>query len=166
MVLVKMSAQIIENRMFLDAYKQHLLIRFHSRPEFVSILGEGILTLTEDGRVLAANQSALFQLGVGREALLGRSVEEVFTESTSQLVALAASSGFHPVPIHGAADGRRFFGVVQLPQAAYPSVSRFAARAGTTRTVPQLPLTCIRPWRAWTAAIRPWRAICAGRRSW
>ncbi len=124
MVLVKMSAQIIENRLFLNAYKQHLLIRFHSRPEFVSTLGEGILTLTEDGCVLAANQSALFQLGIARDALLGRSIESVFTEKASQLVTLATRSGFHPVPIHGAADGRRFFGVVQLPQAANSGVAR------------------------------------------
>ncbi|MDQ3197332.1 MAG: GAF domain-containing protein [Pseudomonadota bacterium] len=63
LVLVNMSAQMIENRAFLGRFSRDHTLRFHSRPEFVGTLGEGAIALTAAGHVLAANRSALFQLG-------------------------------------------------------------------------------------------------------
>ena len=47
-VLVHMASQMIENRLFLNSFRDQYLIRFHSRPEFVSTLGEGILSFDEE----------------------------------------------------------------------------------------------------------------------
>lgn len=33
-----MSAQMIENRFFLRAFRNHFVMRFHDRPEFVNTL--------------------------------------------------------------------------------------------------------------------------------
>jgi transcriptional regulator of acetoin/glycerol metabolism len=118
-VLVQMSAQMIENRIFLSAYKDHFLVRFHSRPEFVSTLGEGAIAFDCAGKAKAANQSAIVQLGVERkDQLLDRPVEDIFNLSMNALLNLAARHAFHPVAIHDAKSGRRFFAAVQSPEYA------------------------------------------------
>ncbi|MCB0257455.1 MAG: sigma-54-dependent Fis family transcriptional regulator, partial [Anaerolineae bacterium] len=78
MVLVNMSAQLIENRLFLCCMRDNYILRFHSRPEFISTLGEGAIAFDGDGRVQAANRSALFQLDVSdAKQVIGTPVEEL-----------------------------------------------------------------------------------------
>lgn len=60
MVLVNMSAQLIENRLFLCCMRNNYNLRFHSRPEFIRTLGEGVIAFKGDGCIQAANRSALF----------------------------------------------------------------------------------------------------------
>lgn len=64
MALVRMSAQMIENRLITSEFRQELVIRFHMRPEFLGTLWEGIAVFSPDGKLLAANKIALFQLGL------------------------------------------------------------------------------------------------------
>jgi transcriptional regulator of acetoin/glycerol metabolism len=117
MVLVGMSAQMIENRTLLARYRNDFIIRFHSRPEFVYTLNEGMLALSGEGKVLAANRNALFQLGFPSfDAVLGRDVETVFNATACDLVGRSTSASFHPVPVYGARQGSRFFAVAQAPQ--------------------------------------------------
>lgn len=116
-VLVNMSAQMIENRVFLCAYKDQFLVRFHSRPEFVSTLGEGAVAFDGAGVARAVNRSAQFQLGVAsKDQLVGKRIEDIFNLSMDSLFNLAARHAFHPVPIHDAFSGRRFFAAVQSPE--------------------------------------------------
>ncbi|MGH8503200.1 MAG: sigma-54-dependent Fis family transcriptional regulator [Gammaproteobacteria bacterium] len=116
-VLVSMSAQMIENRIFLCSYKDRFLVRFHSRPEFVSTLGEGVIAFDGNGVARAANRSALFQLGVGsKDCLVGKRIENIFNLSMNGLLALAARQPFHPAPIHDTISGRRFFAAIQSPE--------------------------------------------------
>jgi transcriptional regulator of acetoin/glycerol metabolism len=116
-VLVNMSAQMIENRIFLNTYKDHFLVRFHSRPEFVSTLGEGAVAFDSHGVAQAVNRSAEFQLGVeSKDQLVGTRLEDIFSLSMNSLLALAAKHAFHPVPIHDTNSGRRFFAAVQSPE--------------------------------------------------
>src|SRR5215471_5166904 len=63
LVLVNMSAQMIENRPFLNRFKDTYVVRFHSRPELVATWGEGILALDGSGTIAALDRNALFQLG-------------------------------------------------------------------------------------------------------
>lgn len=115
-VLVNMSAQMIENRSFLVEHKQDYVIRFHSRPEFVYTLHEGELALSAEGKVLAANRSALIQLGVARyEDIAGAEVGTLFNTSLPDLIGRCVKSSFHPVPLYGARQGSRFFAVAQQP---------------------------------------------------
>ncbi|MFP3607798.1 sigma-54-dependent Fis family transcriptional regulator, partial [Paraburkholderia sp. SIMBA_053] len=62
LVLVGMSRQMIENRLIDSRYRRANTVHFHSRPEFVGTLHAGKLAVDDDGIVLAANRSALFQL--------------------------------------------------------------------------------------------------------
>ena len=64
MALARMSAQMIENRMFANVFSSEIQLHFHSRPEFLGTLVEGIAVFSQDGRFLSANRSAQYQLGM------------------------------------------------------------------------------------------------------
>ena len=66
MALVRISAQQIENQLFSSGFSGELTLHFHVRPEFVGTLYEGIVVFSADGRLLAANRSALLHLGIDR----------------------------------------------------------------------------------------------------
>jgi transcriptional regulator of acetoin/glycerol metabolism len=78
MGLVRMSARMIENHWLSDDYNSRLRLHFHSRPEFIGTLLEGILVVSPEGRLLGANRAALDQLGVGGAELRARSLSSLF----------------------------------------------------------------------------------------
>ena len=69
MALVKMSARMIENQWLNDDLRNVMRLHFHSRPEFIGTLMEGIVAVGRDGRFLGANRSALDQLGLSGAGL-------------------------------------------------------------------------------------------------
>ena len=134
LVLVGMSRQIIENRLLDERYRHAHQLHFHSRPELVYTLHEGKLVIDPDGRVLAANRSALFQLGVrALSALVGKQVDELFKTSLDEIVTRSVRASFHPVPVYRARAANRFFMVAQPPQRS-PShgAGHHVAHAGTS----------------------------------
>jgi len=64
LALVKMSAQMIENRLFLASYQSDIVLHFHARPEFIGTLWEGVAMFTEGGQLVATNRSGQFQLSL------------------------------------------------------------------------------------------------------
>lgn len=78
MALVRMSAQMIENQFFAHECTDQILIHFHLRPEFIGTLYEGIAVYSLDGRFLAANRSALLQLGLNRYDAEKRTISSIF----------------------------------------------------------------------------------------
>jgi len=78
MALVRMSAQMIENQLFTAAFENAVTLHFHSRPEFIGTLVEGIACFTPGGRFLSANRSALFQLGLSQAALQSHTFSSLF----------------------------------------------------------------------------------------
>ncbi len=78
MGLVRMSARMIENHWLSDDYNNRLRLHFHSRPEFIGTLLEGILVVSPDGRLLGANRAALDQLGMSGAELRVRSLGSLF----------------------------------------------------------------------------------------
>ena len=117
LVLVNMSAQMIENRLFLYRFKDEFVVRFHSRPELVGTWGEGIIALDAAGAIAALDRNALFQLGVkSASELTGAPLERVFNISLSALVGRSQKKSFHALPIYDARHGGRFFAVAQAPQ--------------------------------------------------
>ncbi|MGN2391365.1 sigma-54-dependent Fis family transcriptional regulator [Pelomicrobium sp. G1] len=137
--LVNMSAQMIENQAFMSAYKNDYIVRFHSRPEFVYTLNEGALAFSSEGRLLAANRSALFQLGVRSvPEIFGVDIGELFTTALPELVARSAKSSFHPVPVYGARHGSRFFAVAQQPESLARRGSEvFVSRVSPAKSGPE-----------------------------
>jgi len=112
--LVRMSVQMIENRMFAAAFNDVLTLRFHARPEFVGTLCEGMAAFAEDGTLLSANRNACFQFGQNLEQLRGANFSALFGQPISRLldhllvrpqdsIALTLSSG---VRVQARADFR------------------------------------------------------------
>ncbi|HEY1392375.1 MAG TPA: sigma-54-dependent Fis family transcriptional regulator [Methylibium sp.] len=78
MGLVKMSARMIENHWLSDDFRHAMRLHFHSRPEFIGTLMEGIVAVGRDGRFVGANRSALDQLAMSGAALRMNSVVSLF----------------------------------------------------------------------------------------
>ncbi len=118
MALVDMSAQIIENRLFLKQHEESFVLRFHSRAEFVATSGEGMVAIGGDGQVLNANRSALLQLGYeSMDELRGQGVEDVFETGVDELCMGPRFHCLHPKPLREVQHGRLFHAVVQRPRA-------------------------------------------------
>jgi transcriptional regulator of acetoin/glycerol metabolism len=67
LALVKMSAQMIENRLFLASHQSDIVIHFHARPEFIGTLWEGVAMFTTAGQLVATNRSGQFQLSLNSQ---------------------------------------------------------------------------------------------------
>ncbi len=121
LVLLGMTARMIENRLIDQRFPLAHPLHFHSRPEFVYTLHEGKLAVAEDGRIVAANRSALFQLGVQTvDDIRSRRLDDVFQTSLGELLQRSASSSFHPVVTFRANASNRFFAVARRPAGGAP----------------------------------------------
>jgi len=118
LVLLGMTAQMIENRLLELRHPAQHLLHFHSRPEFIHTLHEGKLALDAEGAVVAGNRSALFQLGLRSMAeLRGRRLDELLQTRLADLVERCQRNAFHPVVSFGAQGQSRFFVVARPPVA-------------------------------------------------
>lgn len=116
--LVKMSAAVIENYLFLQRYRDAWVVRFHSRPEFVGLLGEAMLAVDGEGRVLAANLSAVALLHHrSRLDLVGQPLQAVFDLGLEQLHVLSLKGSTGVWPIRCAVSSNTFFATVRGPAA-------------------------------------------------
>jgi transcriptional regulator of acetoin/glycerol metabolism len=86
LALVRMSAQMIENHYFEETFPQSVCLHFHSRPEFIGTLVEGIAVFTPAGKFLSANRSGQFQLGLSLRALQAHTFASLFGTSMSSLL--------------------------------------------------------------------------------
>ena len=85
MALVRMSALMIENQLFQATFEDSITLHFHTRPEFIGTLMEGIASFTPGGRFLSANRSGLFQLGLSYAALQTHTFNSLFGLPVSAL---------------------------------------------------------------------------------
>ncbi|MBW9267622.1 MAG: sigma-54-dependent Fis family transcriptional regulator [Candidatus Thiodiazotropha sp. (ex. Lucinisca nassula)] len=116
MVLVNMSAQLIENRLLFCCMRDNYILRFHSRPEFITTLGEGVLAFDGDGCIKAANRSALFQLDMANiKGLLGQRIEALFDIHISNALSNAHDLATVPTALQDIIHGRRFYAGFQPP---------------------------------------------------
>ncbi|HEY6353252.1 MAG TPA: sigma 54-interacting transcriptional regulator, partial [Burkholderiaceae bacterium] len=130
LVLLGMTARMIENRLIDLRFRGAHPLHFHSRPEFVYTLHEGKLAVRDDGRILAANRSALFQLGLqSMDDIRSRNIEDLFQTSLEDMLQRSMSSSFHPVVTYRANAALRFFAVARRP-ASDASASPLPARIG------------------------------------
>ena len=116
LVLLGMTARMIENRLIDQRFRDAHPLHFHSRPEFVYTLHEGKLAVGDDGCILAANRSALFQLGLQTmDEIRSRRIEDLFQTSLEDMLQRSMSSSFHPVVTYRANAALRFFAVARRP---------------------------------------------------
>lgn len=114
--LVNMSARLIEKCVFLSTNAQHMVLRFHSRPEFVSLVHDGMVAVDGAGSIVAVDDSAACQLGFdARQPLVGRDVAEVFDLDVDTLAERAGENMETVWPMREQLRGRRYFGSVRAP---------------------------------------------------
>lgn len=84
LALVKMAAQMVENRLFHATAQGEIGVHFHARPEFIGTLWEGLALFDSDGQLRAINRSGQFQFGLplDEDMLANRRVQfgDVFNE--------------------------------------------------------------------------------------
>jgi sigma-54 dependent transcriptional regulator, acetoin dehydrogenase operon transcriptional activator AcoR len=87
--LVKMSARNIENYWFCDNFSRNLRLHFHTQPELIGTVAEGIIAIGSEGRVLGVNRAGLKLLNTSNAALrvqgLGLTLGLSFANLISQL---------------------------------------------------------------------------------
>ncbi len=116
LVLLGMTARMVENRLIDKQFSNAHPLHFHSRPEFVYTLHEGKLAVGADGRILAANRSALFQLGLQSMAdVRSQHIEDLFQTSLEDMLQRSLSASYHPVVTYRANAALRFFAVARRP---------------------------------------------------
>ena len=99
MALARMSAQMIENHMFADVFTKEVIVRFHTRAEFLGTLMEGIAVFNTEGRFVTANRSAQFQLGLSVNALGAHTFSSLFGLAISQFLDRARGAVGRPMTL-------------------------------------------------------------------
>jgi sigma-54 dependent transcriptional regulator, acetoin dehydrogenase operon transcriptional activator AcoR len=110
MALVNLSAQLIERGMFLRRYAASTVVRFHTRPEFVNLLHDGALALSDDGTIVAADETALRLLRAqSRRAISGRALDIFFELRPEDVLSSAQAASQVVRPVRERLHGRRFY---------------------------------------------------------
>jgi sigma-54 dependent transcriptional regulator, acetoin dehydrogenase operon transcriptional activator AcoR len=148
LVLLGMTARMIENRLIDRRFRNAHPLHFHSRPEFIYTLHEGKLAVDPDGRILAANRSALFQLGMqSMDEVRARRIDDLFQTSLEDILQRSTTSAFHPVVTYRANAALRFFAVMRQPALDRPAGAG-PSSAATRPPVTVLPTPAATPHQA------------------
>jgi sigma-54 dependent transcriptional regulator, acetoin dehydrogenase operon transcriptional activator AcoR len=134
LALVKMSAQMIENRLFKAESQADIAIHFHARPEFIGTLWEGIAMFSDNGKLQAINRSGQFQfnLNLNERNLLSHDVyfDQLFDMRMPELLKRISTQDrlIFPISLH---NGAKFFARVEAApsQASYIGSAKTQSRA-------------------------------------
>ena len=86
--LIRMSALHIESELFRDTFRGTVILQFHNRKEFVHTLEAGLIALSPDGKIIAANRQARFFLH-DLPVTPGQSFDMIFSISHERFMAQA-----------------------------------------------------------------------------
>ncbi|MBL8340625.1 MAG: sigma-54-dependent Fis family transcriptional regulator [Rubrivivax sp.] len=129
LALVRMSARMIENRWLTEDFSHALRLHFHTRAEFIGTLMEGILAVSEDGRILGANRGALEQLGLSGAALRMNSLETLFGTTVAEMADHCRAHIATPLALV-TGSGRQFAGFARCNWVMWSPAAATAATAG------------------------------------
>jgi transcriptional regulator of acetoin/glycerol metabolism len=149
--LVRLSVQLLEKRLFEADFAKNIKVAFHSRPEYVGTLQEGLLALNDDGLVVGANPVARECLGLPVEIREAQAFGNLFRIGFGQLLdrSLGAADALTMVElrrgdtVYVQVRGHRPLKVEVVPQ--QPAVHRLekpgkAATTPSSRSIKQLTL--------------------------
>lgn len=94
--LARSAARMIEHQLFESSHGDGLVLRLHARAEGLDTVTEGLLALSDDGLILAANGLGLDWLGLPASALGRCSVEAALGVSMQELLS-GAGAGQRPL---------------------------------------------------------------------
>jgi sigma-54 dependent transcriptional regulator, acetoin dehydrogenase operon transcriptional activator AcoR len=97
--LVKMSARTIENYWFCDNFSRSLRLHFHSQPEFIGTVAEGIIAIGTEGKVLGVNRAGLNLLSTSSAALRVQGIGFMLGLSFDNLMDQLRTSSFTPLKL-------------------------------------------------------------------
>ncbi len=138
--LATISAKLIENCTFVRRFREHWVLRFHQRPEFVGLLSEGMVAFDGEGRILALNQGALNQLGPRQRAeLIGQPIGRVFETPLELLIGRSSSQSNTVWPLRDW-RGQGYFAMLRGPER--PSMQP-APQVPPARSVASLPASAL-----------------------
>lgn len=153
MLLVSMSARVIEQIYFASCFKDSWIVRFHSRAELVGMVHDAMLAVDSDGRICGADSLAAGLLGRSKPGdLMGCSVSELFALSPAKFFSQARSMPCRIWAVQGQATGSRQFLSVRAPHRSASASShslplpdaqntlRLADTGGYVATHPQGPM--------------------------
>lgn len=126
----RMAAELIEHQLFRQAYPLHTLLRFHSRPEYVGALGEGLAVLAIDGSLVAVNRAGLRLLGRHDVGLRVRAFDAVFDARYSEVCGLVRRAVQPVIRLH-LRNGTRIYARLEGREMESVTVS-CAAKDGPT----------------------------------
>ncbi|MCC5958829.1 MAG: sigma-54-dependent Fis family transcriptional regulator [Rhodobacteraceae bacterium] len=113
LALVTMSAQLISKCRFIRNFPDCLILRFHSRPEYVGLINDGALAINGEGVIHAADQNAVAYLGLSTRAeLVGRPIDEILDVTPDALHSWANRQSMPYWPTRGLAHGTRYYATV------------------------------------------------------
>ncbi|MDF9757232.1 transcriptional regulator of acetoin/glycerol metabolism [Pseudomonas sp. TE6288] len=126
-----LAAGNIESRLFGLYHPEHLVLAFHSRPQYLASAWQGLLALSLEGEVMAANDNACQLLQMPRQALLGRRCGDLLGERSPAFIARLWQGGVSSVQT---AAGEFFFRALQLPRHARVSGPSAIAKPAPPKT--------------------------------
>ncbi|RFA25846.1 hypothetical protein CAI21_17970 [Alkalilimnicola ehrlichii] len=128
LALVSMSAQFISKWRFLREYEDAIIVRFHSRCEYIGLVNDGVLAVDWEGRIVGADHKASSYLGamIG-QPLPGLSIDQVFDISPAAL-AERAERPYLPYCGVRTANGAQLYAQIQLGARAGEQRSRNNSR--------------------------------------
>lgn len=93
--LVRMTAQLVDKRLFESEQQDAILVCFHERAEYLGGLGEGSLAVDAHGCIAAVNRAGLELLGLRRREVVGRDFSVLFETPLGHLVDQARRDARH-----------------------------------------------------------------------
>ncbi|MDE8350253.1 MAG: sigma-54-dependent Fis family transcriptional regulator [Acidocella sp.] len=109
--LVRTTAQMIETRIFELAFRKHTKLRFHVSSAHG--LTEGVLALSEDGRLLGANRTGFDLLSLRPADIGNTDFSALFNMNLRELIELDHRAQGRPVSIQHPTGGEIFLSIEQ-----------------------------------------------------
>ncbi|WP_375738229.1 sigma-54-dependent Fis family transcriptional regulator [Pseudomonas boanensis] len=128
-----LAASNIESRLFALCYPDDLVLAFHHRPQYLGSAWHGLLALSLDGEVVAANEQACCLLQVSRQVLVGRRSSDLLGSRSPQFMARLMQGGVSSVQT---AKGEFFFRALQVPR--HTSIGGTVSASKTSAAKPQV----------------------------
>ena len=117
--LVRMSAQLLEKRLFEAEFAREILVFFHPRMEYVGSLQEGVLAFNQGGELLGANRCALELLQLTRGMLRQVDFSMLFDQPFGMFVDRSVRDP-HALSSLPRRHGERVYARMNMPAAVVP----------------------------------------------